>query len=140
MQICQPSIDSCSLKRLLQITPLVGLVFLCFFSIAIACDEKCATEVGNREVQRLGLDLSQLEMEVDGENKRWERFMAYIKKGPDAGTKKLYEEYNAKLQGKTFWVIGYSLKPIKGSYAKGGGATVLIDKQTSEPLLVIRGE
>jgi hypothetical protein len=133
MQIYQAM---CILKRLLQI----GLVSLCFSSIAIACDEKCATQVGNREVQRLGLDLSQLEIKIDDENKRWERFMAYTKKGPDKETKMLYEKYNAKLQGKTFWVVYFSLKPIKGTYPKGGGATVLIDRQTSEPLLVIRGE
>ena len=140
MQIYQYGLAMYILKRLLQLTPLVGLVSLCFSSIAISCDEQCATQVGNREVQRLGLDLSQLEIKVDDGNKRWERFMAYTKQGPDEGTKMLYEEYNAKLEGKTFWVIYFSLKPIKGSYAKGGGATVLIDKQTSKPLLVIRGE
>lgn len=140
MQTYQYSRATWPLKRFLQIIPPVGLVSLCISSIAIACDEKCAMQVGNREVQRLGLDLSQLEIKVDDGNKRWERFMAYTKKGPDEETKMLYEEYNAKLQSGTFWVIYFSLKPVKGTYPKGGGATVLINKQSSEPLLVIRGE
>jgi hypothetical protein len=55
MPIYQHFLATWSLKRLLQIISFLGLVSLCFSSITIACDEECATQVGNRAVQRLGL-------------------------------------------------------------------------------------
>ncbi len=98
-----------------------------------------AIEVANKEVEKLGIDLRDLEIEVDKGNRQWDEFMSILRES-GAATREQYERYQSRLKGRTFWTIFYSPKRIDGRRPKGGGATVLIDARSGEVLIVIRGE
>jgi len=104
-----------------------------------AVKKEGAIEVANKEVEKLGIDLQELEIEVDKGNRRWDEFMSILRISGEV-TRVQYQEYQARLQGRTFWTLFYHLKSVDGHVWKGGGATVLIDAKTGEVLLVIRGE
>ncbi len=98
-----------------------------------------AIKIANKEVETLGIDLRDLEIEVDKGNRRWDEFMSILRVSGEV-TRVQYQEYQARLQGRTFWTLFYHLKSVDGHGWKGGGATVLIDAKNGEVLIVIRGE
>ena len=98
-----------------------------------------AIKVANKEVEKLGIDLQELEIEVDKGNRRWDEFMSILRDSGEV-TREQYQQYQSRLRGRIFWTIFYSPKGIDGHGWKGGGATVLIDAKNGEVLIVIRGE
>ena len=98
-----------------------------------------AIKVANKEVEKLGIDLQELEIEVDKGNRRWDEVMSILRDSGEV-THERYQQYQTRLQGRTFWALFYRPKRIDGHGWKGGGATVLIDAKNGEALIVIRGE
>lgn len=104
-----------------------------------AVKKEDAIKVANKEVEKLGIDLRDLEIEVDKGNRQWDEFMSILRVSGEV-TRDQYQQYQARLQGKTFWTLFYHPKRIDGHAWKGGGAIVLIDAKNGEVLIVIRGE
>ncbi|HRC24490.1 MAG: hypothetical protein KBH05_01680 [Nitrospira sp.] len=98
-----------------------------------------AIKIANKEVEKLGIDLRDLEIEVDKGNRQWDEFMSILRESGEA-TREQYQRYQSRLKGRIFWTIFYSPKRIDGRRPKGGDATVLIDARSGEVLIVIRGE
>ncbi|WP_289270110.1 hypothetical protein [Nitrospira tepida] len=106
----------------------------------VGVNKEQAIKIANKEVDKLGLDPQDLDMEVDKGNVRWDEFMSILRDSGVAESREQYKQHQAKLQGRTFWTIFYLPKRIEGRRPKGGGATVLIDARDGEVLIVIRGE
>ncbi len=104
-----------------------------------AVKKEDAIKVANKEVEKLGIDLQELEIEVDKGNRRWDEVMSILRDSGEV-THERYQQYQTRLQGRTFWALFYRPKRIDGHGWKGGGATVLIDAKNGEVLIVIRGE
>ena len=127
---------ACALWAALSVVLLVGSSDAGSLS---AVKKEDAIKVANKEVEKLGIDLRDLEIEVDKGNRQWDEFMSILRESGEA-TREQYQRYQSRLKGRTFWTIFYSPKRIDGRRPKGGDATVLIDARSGEVLIVIRGE
>lgn len=96
--------------------------------------------IADKEVDRLGLNRRELDVQVDDNNRRWQEVMSILKESADPDARKTFNQYASKLQGKLYWTVFYRPKRVDGYGTKGGGATVLVDGHTGEVLIVIRGE
>jgi hypothetical protein len=99
-----------------------------------------AIGIGNRQVSKMQIDLTDLEMEIDEGNRRWNEYMALLRDSPVSTLQHQFQQYEAKLKGHSFWSIFYKPKREAGRGFKGGGATVLIDSETGRVIIAIRGE
>ncbi|MER2514027.1 MAG: hypothetical protein ABTQ25_16705 [Nitrosomonas ureae] len=95
-----------------------------------------AIKVANKEVEKLGIDLQELEIDVDRGNRKWDYYMSILKESGIPESRQRYQQYQARLQGRTFWTLFYHLKHADSHGARDGGVTVLIDARSGEVLIV----
>lgn len=107
--------------------------------VSVLKSPRTILRIANKEVNKLGLNYHELDVQVDDQNRKWRQVMSILKES-DSVAQKTFREYEAKLQGRTYQAVYYRPKSVDGYGTKGGGATVLIDAQTGEVLIVIRGE
>lgn len=131
--------------RLASFIIVCSLVIAAIDSFVLANEGTLVTQeqaigIGNRQVSKMQIDLTDLDMEIDEGNKRWNEYMALLRDSPVSTLQHQFQRYEAKLKGHSYWSIFYKSKRESGRGFKGGGATVLIDSETGRVLLAIRGE
>ena len=104
-----------------------------------------AVGIANRAVVELGdnyTDLSRLDVAIDEDMKQWTTYRHRIEhsESPSEQAKRLFAELDARLEGKTVWLVKYKRKPKPGYVTFGGGANVWVDTMTGEVLAIIYGE
>jgi hypothetical protein len=99
-----------------------------------------ALRIGNLRVLKMGIDLHTVEVKVDEENKDWQEYLSTLANSSVPELKTFAKRVNDKLQGRKYWCLFYEPKRIDGHGFKGGGATVLVDKNSGKVLLALRGE
>lgn len=107
---------------------------------ACAINLSQAILIANNEVSKLGLNPADLEVKVDKDNEVWNAVMAELERSHYEPAQREFEEYSRKTRCKDFWVITYSVKVPDGHILFDGGPTVIVEKSTGIPLLVLTGE
>ena len=92
--------------------------------------EKEAIDIGNKEAARLGYNISDMRVDVDEKNTKWNE---HIKSGP---VLEWNPDIRDKLKNKEYWAIFYG--PIKKQL--GGDIVIFVDKVNGEVIAVIQGE
>jgi hypothetical protein len=94
-----------------------------------------AIRIGNARVLKMGIDLHTVEVKVDDENKEWEEYLSSLANSSVPDLKAFAKRINDKLRGRNYWHLMYWQRGFKG-----GGATVLVDKNSGKVLFAQRGE
>lgn len=102
--------------------------------------EEDAIKIANQEIDRLKvekeIDSDEFDVEVDRGNRKWDYLMSILKESGISESRQRYQQYQARLQGRTFWTLFYHLKHVDSHGARDGGVTVLIDARSGEVLIV----
>lgn len=69
--------------------------------------EEDATKIANQEIDRLKvdqeIDSDELDVEVDRGNRKWDDYMSILKESGIPESRERYQQYQARLQGRTFF-------------------------------------
>ncbi len=92
--------------------------------------------IAEKQIAKLPIDRSELEVIVDEGNKDWHYLMPVLRDSPFDESRKRYEVFSKAVEGKEFQVIYFHPKRIEGRRPFGDTTTVVLDIKTGDVLLV----
>jgi hypothetical protein len=125
--------------QLFSLTFLFVTVDDCVLANGIVVSRDRAVEIAKQQIAHSGLDVNEYSIEVDEDNKDWNEWLSMLGKSRDESNRRLRQQYDAKLSGKSYWIINFVTKAKPGIVIKDGTTAVFVDRNTGEILMTLRG-